>query len=529
MNGYFRLVNRDGGTLLRLFPPSGEGKPVNIGDVVEYLTMKAYVCDPQALRRAVENAGKEEQEVRLGNEMKFPERECYKLRVGPDKMQAFVKFYAASGGGEDMTSEEFIKDLRHRGIKSGICAEAIERYFAKREYLEEFLVAQGREPVQGKHGWIEYKFNTDKKAKPTLNEDGSVDFFHLNILNHCNKGDVLAVLHPEEPGVPGEDLAGNRILPAEVHRETLKFGHNIELSDDRTVLTSQVNGHVELVEGSVFVSDELVVENVDNSTGNIDYEGNVQINGNVATNFQVKAKGDIMVKGVVEGAQLTADGNIIIARGMNGMGRGVLRAGGNIVAKFLENVTAEAEGYVASESILHSKVTAGSEVNVDGRRGFITGGRVCATGCINVKTLGSEMGADTIVEVGTDPKLKARLSQLQKQVGEDEKLLQTVQPTLISAKQKLAKGVKLSPEQIQQVQSMAALNKQKTDAITEANKEIEELQKHMTSSAGTVVRVKGEVYPGTRICIGDVSMVVQKTTHYCRFIRERGDVKMAPF
>ena len=524
MNGYFRLVNREGSSSLKLFPPTGEGKPVDVTDVLEYLTMKDYACDLPTLKRAVENVVKEEQEIRVGNETRFPERECYKLRVEPDKMQAFAKFYAASEGGENMTAEEMIKDLQLRGIKCGIRTEAIAGFFAKRNYLEEILVAEGREPVQGKHAWIEYK-----KAKPTLNEDGSVDFFHLNILNHCNKGEVLAVLHPEVPGEPGEDLSGNRILPAEVRKETLKFGRNIDISGDRTMLTAQVSGHVELVEGSVFVSDELMVENVDNSTGNIDYEGNVQINGNVATNFQVKAKGDIMVKGVVEGAQLTAGGNIIIARGMNGMGRGVLRADGNIVAKFLENVTAEAQGYVASESILHSRVTAGGEVNVDGRRGFITGGKVSAAGSINVKTLGSEMGADTIVEAGTDPKLKERINQLQKQIGEDTKLLQTVQPTLLSAKQKLAKGVKLSPEQIQQIQSMAALNKQKTDAIAAANNEIEELQKHMTSASEAMVRVKGEVYPGTRICIGDVSMVVSKTTHYCRFIRERGDVKMAPF
>lgn len=529
MNGYFRLVNREGASLLKLFPPTGEGKPVDISDVAEYLVMKEYTCDLPALKRAVESAGREVREIRLGNEKRFPERECYKLRIGPDKMQAFAKFYAASEDGEDMTAEEMIKDLELRGVKCGIRKEAIAGFFAKRNYLEEILVAEGREPVQGKNAFIEYMFNTDKRAKPALKEDGSVDFFHLNILNHCSKGDVLAVLHVEVPGEPGEDISGNRIAPAEVRKETLKFGHNIEISKDRTVLTAQVNGHVELVEGSVFVSDELMVENVDNSTGNIDYEGSVQINGNVATNFQVKAKGDIVVNGVVEGAQLTAGGNIIIARGMNGMGRGILKAGGNIVAKFLENATAEADGYVSSESILHSRVTAGGEVNVDGRRGFITGGKVCATGSINVKTLGSEMGADTIVEVGTDPKLKARLTQLQKQIADDTKLLQTVQPTLLSAKQKLAKGAKLSPEQIQQIQSMAALNKQKTDAVTAANQEIEELKKQMTSASGVAVRVKGEVYPGTRICIGDVSMVVQKTTHYCRFIRERGDVKMAPF
>lgn len=529
MNGYFRLVNQEGKSTLRLFPPTGEGKPVDVSDVVEYLTMKDYACDLPTLKRAVEGAGKEEQEICVGNETRFPERECYKLTIRPDKMQAYAKFYASSVGGEDMTVQEMIQDLAHRGITQGIQTEAIEGYFAKRQYCEEILVAEGKAPVQGKNAYIEYKFNTDKKAKPTLNEDGSVDFFHLNILNHCNKGDVLAILHPEEPGEAGETIFGDRILPAEVKKETLKFGHNIDLSEDRTILTAQVDGHVELVQGSVFVSDELVVENVDNATGNIEYEGNVQINGNVATNFQVKAQGDVMIKGVVEGAVIEAGGNIIIARGMNGMGRGVLKAGGNIVSKFLENVTAQAEGYVASESILHSRVTAGGEINVDGRRGFITGGKVSATGSVNVKTLGSQMGADTVVEVGADPKVKERIDELQKQIAEDEKALQTVQPILVSTKQKIAQGVKLNTQQLQYVQSLVTMNQQKTEAISAARKELEELQKQAANPAETVIRVKGEVYPGTRICIGDVSMTVQKTTHYCRFVRERGDVKMAPF
>jgi len=529
MNGYFRLVNQQGKSSLKLFPPTGEGKPIDVADVIEYLTMKDYACDLPTLKRAVEGALKETQELLLGNETRLPERECYKLTVRPDKMQAYAKFFAASEGGEDMTAKEMLDDLEHRGIKFGIRKEAVEAFFQKREYCEEILVAEGTDPVQGKNAFIEYKFNTDRAAKPTLNEDGSVDFFHLNILNHCNKGDVLAVLHPEQPGQPGQNIFGERIAPAEVRGETLKFGHNIEISKDRTTLTAMVDGHVELVEDSVFVSDELVVENVDTATGNIEYEGNVQVNGNVATNFEVNAKGDIMVKGVVEGAKLTAGGNIIIARGMNGMGRGTLKAGGNIVSKFLENVNAEAEGYVASESILHSRVTAGSEINVDGRRGFITGGRVTATGAVNVKTLGSEMGADTIVEVGADPKVKERIGELQKQIIEDTKTLQTVQPILVSTKQKLAQGVKLKPEQIQYVQSLAAVNQEKTQALAAANKELETLQKQAGSSSEAVVRVKGEVYPGTRICIGDVSMVVQKTTHYCRFVRERGDVKMAPF
>ena len=37
--------------------------------------------------------------------------------------------------------------------------------------------------------------------------------------------------------------------------------------------------------------------------------------------------------------------------------------------------------------------------------------------------------------------------------------------------------------------------------------------------------VKGEVYPGTTIIIGDSSMQVKNTYQYCRFERIDGDVK----
>lgn len=529
MNGYFRLVNGEKMSAIRMIPPTEGGKPIDINDVVEYLTMKEYACDLPALRRAIETAEKEETEVLLGTVTRLPERECYKLTITPDKMQAYAKFYAPSVGGENMTVQELVQDLLMRGIKCGINKMEILKFFSKRQYCENILVAEGKPPVQGKDAYIEYKFNTDKKAKPTLNEDGSVDFFHLNILNHCNKGDELAVLHPAVPGEAGSNIMGAKIMPAEVKKVSFDYGHNIEVSEDGLRLISQVDGHVELVDNAVFVSDELVVENVDNSTGNIDYEGNVQINGNVFTNFQVKAKGNIMVKGVVEGAVLEAGGNIIITRGMNGMGKGILRAEGNIVAKFLENVTAEAKGYVASESILHSRISAGGEVNVDGRRGFITGGRVCATGSINVKTLGSEMGADTVIEVGADPAVKERIKQLQQQIAEDMKTLQMVQPILVSTKQKLAQGVRLNDEQIKYVQTLVLANEQKTKSLEESNKELQELQKQVGNPMDTVVRVHGMVYPGTRICIGDVAMIVHKTAHYCRFIRDKGDVKMVPF
>ena len=528
MNGYFRLVNEADKTSLKFIPPTEGGKPIDINDVIEYMTMKDYACDLPSLKRAVDAAVDKETVFVLEMGKRMPERECYKLTIAPDNMQAYAKFYAASEGGDEMSAEEILRGLESKGIKYGIKNDVIEQFLKNREYCEDILIAEGIPPTRGKDAYIEYQFNTDKKAKPTLKEDGSVDFFNLNILTHCGKGDVLAVLHKEEAGEAGQDIFGTRLKPAEVKTAKLKFGNNIELSENGMMLTSLVDGHVELVDEEVFVSDMLIVENVDNSTGNIEYDGSVQVNGNVFTNFTVKAQGDIVVKGVVEGATLQAGGNIIIARGMNGMGKGNLTAGGNVVSKFLENATAQADGYIASESILHSRITAGTEVNVDGRRGFITGGRVCASGSINVKTLGSDMGADTIVEVGADPNIKNRITQLQKLIEEDTKTLQTVQPVLIAAKQKITHGIKLSQEQLKHVQSLAVVNQQKTEAIKAYENELRKLTEQTGDVEEAQIRVKGMVYPGTKICIGDVSMVVQKNAHYCRFIKERGDVKIAP-
>lgn len=524
MNGYFRLVCEESRTCLQVIPPKEGGRPVTVSEITEYLANKNIPYDSQALYSVI---GKKELCAVVINWKKtMEERESYKLTVSPEKMQATVRFYAPSRNGEKMTEKEFLDDLNFKGIKFGIREEEIHKFFENRRYCEDFLIAEGKEPRHGTDAHIEYYFNTDLKAHPTLKEDGSVDFFHLNTINHCHKDDVIAKLFPEDPGEAGTNIMGEKVKPRDVKKAVLKYGRNITISEDKLSMISKVDGHVTLVDDKVFVSDVLTVENVDNSTGDIEYEGSVQINGNVCTNFTVKARGNIEVAGVVEGAYLEAGGDIIIARGINGMKRGTLKAKGNIVVKFMENTTATANGYVHAESILHSTVQAGSEVTVTGKRGFISGGRVCATNDITVKTLGSQMGVDTIIEVGADPTIKTRIQDLQKEIAEATKVVKSVQPLLTASQQKLAKGIKLSQEQIQYMKSLIVLSKTKAKEVETKTNEMDALQDSIGNLANAQVVVTGIVFPGTRIGIGDVSMVVQTEMQYCRFIRADGDVKM---
>lgn len=524
MNGYFRLLCEENRTCMQVMPPTDGGEPVTLSELTEYLNNRNINFNNQSLYAI--SGKKEACAVVLNRDKCLEERESYKLTVSPDKMSASVRFYPPSKAGERMTEKEFLSDLNFKGIKSGIRKEIIGDYFKQRKYCKDLVIAEGKEPRQGTDAYIEYYFNTDLKVRPTLKADGGVDFFHLNTINHCHKDDVIARLFKEDPGEAGMNIMGETIRPRDVKKSVLKYSRNIAISEDKLTMISQVDGHVTLVDNKVFVSDVLTVENVDNSTGNIDYEGSVHINGNVCANFEVKARGNIEVTGVVEGAYLDAGGDIIIARGINGMNRGILRAKGNIIVKFMENTSATANGYVSAESILHSTVSAGSEITVNGRRGFITGGRVCATNCITVKMLGSPMGADTIVEVGADPTIKMRIQDLQKEISEAAKVVKSVQPLLSATQQKLARGVKLSPEQIQYMKSLIALSRSKTKEVEAKTSEMDQLQDSIGNLAGAQVVVTGEVFQGTRICIGDVSMVVHSEMHYCRFIKADGDVKM---
>ena len=75
---------------IRLIPPTEGGKPVELNDIVEYLTLKNYASDLPALRRAVETAQTEETELLLTTQPRYPERECYKL-IKCRLMQSFMR------------------------------------------------------------------------------------------------------------------------------------------------------------------------------------------------------------------------------------------------------------------------------------------------------------------------------------------------------------------------------------------------------------------------------------------------------
>lgn len=525
-NGYFQLVNDIFGYGIKIIPPTEDGEAVNLGEVMEYLNSRQMFCKAEDLKRAGESSV--ETVIHLGDGPCPIENETYHLSVSEDNMTAKVRFYPPSEEGQRKTMEEFIKDLRSNKVVYGIQMLPIQEHFQEGMYCTDLIVAQGKEPRQGVDASIEYYFNTDIQAKPALNEDGSVDFFNLNTINHCYKDEMLARIIPEKPGVPGMNVLGEPIKPREAKRAVLKFGRNIALSEDKLSISSLVDGHVTLISDKIFVSDVYEVENVDNATGNITFNGSVQVNGNVSSGFTILAKRNVIVNGVVEGATIEAGGDVIIGRGMNGMGKGYIKAGGNVTSKFLENATVEAKGYISAGSILHSQVTAGTEIEVSGKRGFISGGRICAGNKITAKTLGASMGSATMIEVGINPETKQNYQMVIKEINQLAQSLKNAQPVINNFAEKVSKGIALTEQQEEYRKSVTeAFNAQKKQ-LAIRNAQLKGLQEKMEEQNRAEVVVTGEVLPGTVIVIGDISRTMQSSYKYCRFVKEAGEVKMKP-
>ncbi len=523
-NGYFQLVSDERGFGLLIKAPVGEGEKVRIAEVTDYLNKRNLGCDLSALKSAI--MLNKDTVLHLGT-MPCPQvNMTYNLSIDEDGMRAVARFYPPSSTGKKLSVSDFTADLAFRQIQHGICMENIENAFENEAYCTDIVVAEGTPARHGTDAVIEYYFNTDLKARPTLKDDGSVDFFNLNTVNSCHAGDLLAKLIPADPGDYGMSIQGAKIKPRDVKNAVLKYSHNIDINEEKTELTSKVDGHVTLVEDKVFVSNVLELENVDISTGNIEYEGSIKISGNVQSNFSVKARGNIIVDGLVEGAYLEAGGDIIVARGMAGMNKGELKADGNIVIKFLENAKVTAGGYITTEAILHSTVMAGDDITVDGKKGFITGGRICAPNQVKVKTLGSPMGTATIVEVGADPVVKEKLVNAQKEVAELTRVVKSVEPIINNYAHKRKQGIQLSAEELKYLTSLLKLREKKSEELEEATKETDLLMELIEQERQAQVVVKEEVYPGVRIVIGDVSMMVNSDMKYCKFVKQRGDVKM---
>ncbi|MDF2631771.1 MAG: hypothetical protein K0Q85_367 [Caproiciproducens sp.] len=316
-------------------------------------------------------------------------------------MAAYLRVTPAYPG-QAVLFDDIIAYLTQNEVTYGVCEDAIRTFCQNGKFYSVLICAKGNPPVDGTDGFIEYKFDHDTGLKPKEREDGTVDFRDLGLVKNISKGEVLCQITPPGPGKDGMNIY-NHIVPfVEGRRPTLPSGTNTVVSEDGLSLIANVDGCIESTKSSVNVSDVFIVHgDVDSASGNINAVGSVIVQGDVREGFFVKAGKDIAIRGMAEGATVEAKGTISISNGMNGMGKGVLRAGGNIVGKYFENAIIFSENDIYADVLMNCRVEVGGSIVLKGQKALMIGGSYQAAQKIYAKTIGSSSRTATAVSISS--------------------------------------------------------------------------------------------------------------------------------
>ena len=528
-NAYFRLNVKDDGLYIVLFPPSGIGNALTFSEVEQYLKRVGVKSPIMSVVAETLEGLYSETEIKLSDEPIPHVNEVVVASVSNDRMKATARFYSASNEGGQLSSRDILDALENAGIKHGIMEDAIAQWLETRPYCTDIQVAEGFLPEESIDAVIEYRFDPERVFKPTVEDDGSVNFHQLNLFNDVSGDDVLAVLTPAYQGNPGMNVLGAAIPSRKPIRKPLKFGKNVKLSEDSLRLLAQVSGHVALDGESVFVEHVYTINgDVGTATGDVVFDGIVRISGDVLTGYAVYAASDIFIGGVVEGAAITTGANVVIANGVHGGAKSVISATGNVTAKFIQEAEVFAEGSVSAGSILYSKVTAGDRIEVRFGKGLVKGGELRAKRSIVIKTVGSPFtGSNVQLEVGATRDETETFRKLEEELAGKRVSQTKLRQAASFLERRKALGASLDKNQ---EKLLASLPKQletlKNSIETMLNKYLVMKDDFASSGSGVIV-VEGIIYEGAKLVISGVSYYVREDLAQCKFEKSGMEVKVS--
>lgn len=458
----------------------------------------------------------------------------FELTVSTDRMTTYLRVKPAYPN-QEIKSDKILDFLQKNGISYGILRDDIERFCQEKRFFTELVCARGLEPVDEEDARMEYCFRAGEDALPMQKEDGTVDFHELGTVQSVKKGDVLCRIVLPEKGKDGIDVFNHAVAFQHGRVPEFPSGENTVISEDRLTLSSLIDGCIEFKKSVLNVNNVFVVHgNVDSASGNIDFLGAVTVQGDVLEGFSVKAGKDIVVRGMVEGARLESGGDIIISKGMKGMGRGRLVSAGNIVGKYFENVTMECGGDVCADIIMNSMIRAAGSVLLRGRNALLLGGRT-QSGCrIDAGCIGNRNGArtDTVIvseklqnlllESGESPAvLQARLDNVYKEDSGLRDRIRTYTDMLSVGKGDTAR--------IQSALKNLILQKgRNAETVHNLKKQIQEAQARQASYMDFHVAGIHTIYAGTKIAIGNFTQLLNNDYSYTKFYSEREGLVNGP-
>jgi len=418
------------------------------------------------------------------------------------------------GHQKSFDNNEFIEMLKGLEIQGKIDFDNVMRFCAAvvgEGQIKDVALIRGIPPVPGRDSQLKFMVPMPPAAMRT------------NSIICVTENQLIAQLIPPTAGTPGTTLTGVSLptTPGKTTTITLGVGAQWRAGCDPGVGYGEVIATTagRLVYNpeipSICVYEQLIIEgDADAKCGDIDFIGAIEIHGDVKIGRRIKAGKYIKITGNVESSFLEANGNIDIGGGVSGKENGLIKAGGNVTARYVDICNIECRGNLSvKREIVDSRIFVGGYIDVSS--GAIIGGRLLALGGIEAKMIGSPVGITTSVTSGKCflserriEQLRARAEELKKRIAEIAKQLDhyVKNPVAVSF---------LNAAEKQQVQDLSKeftdLN-EKLELIPSA---ITTIRKQVIPRANPLITVEKMIGANVEIILENVSVTLNEPIRQC--------------
>ena len=507
-DGFFIVRHFKSDIMLKIILPTGDGEQIDIKDVIAEVSRQDTIDFDEDLIKKYVKSGTDDEYKSIGQYRHIPAGDVIiGIEVTKDEMKAAVVVSPPSISGSEASAEMIKRALQAQGIIDPCVDEKRVNDFVDRPvYNVPFDVAFAIQPVNGHDAYISYNFETDpKKIKAKVSDSGNINYKDWNQIQNVIAGQPLAQKILAERGKGGKTVFGRYLEATNGKDIQIQLGQNVSLDRDGVTIKADIDGEVMLINGKITVEPVKYLDSVNVKTGDVKFVGTVIIKGSVEEGYKVEAT-NIEINGIVDKSRLEATGNIIVRQGIFGKGEGYVKAGKSLWAKFINDTTVEVEeNVIVYDSIVNSNITAMKNIVVKGKKAQIIGGHLLATQEICARKIGSPGGgAETILEVGIDPRAKKRLEELQTMQAKSAKDFENIDLDIKNLEQQKKLRKKLPHEKEEKLR----LLKEKCDQITidleQMTKEIDSIQKHLKElKAVGKVKCEDTIYSDVKIYVRD--------------------------
>jgi uncharacterized protein (DUF342 family) len=330
------------------------------------------------------------------------------------------------------------------------------------------------------------------------------------------KDQVLASKKPYKEGRDGKNVHGAPIPKGIKKIEGVSGGDNTKTTDK--YILSEINGQLIAANKVLKVQENLTIKgSVGYATGNIIFPGDVTIDGTVSDGFKIYSGGTVTIKQTFDVTDVITKSDLNVAGGIIGRGRALVKSGGVLRTKFIENCrVACRKAIIVDTEIINSSVYTMETVEMSDK-GKILGGEIYAIHGIKTAFIGKKSGKSTHIHCGIDFTLQQDKEKCNSHLRLVTEKLQKVREFLANNQ------VEQNPEKqakLEEVLHRLEEDQKKTAA------QISDLMGRLNADENAVVEASGEIAQGTLIEICQIALFVAEPLKKVRVKLDRAQGKI---